>query len=57
MELILIKDVEKVGKAGDIVKVKDGYGLNFLVPRGLAVKAGRKNVKFLEKICAFLKNI
>ena len=48
MKVILIKDVEKTGKAGDVVKVKDGFGLNFLIPRGLAIEAGRKNLKFLE---------
>ena len=48
MELILIKDVDKVGKIGDVVKVRDGYGRNFLVPKGLAVEARRRNIKFLE---------
>jgi len=37
MELILIKDVEKLGFADDVVKVRPGYGLNFLIPQGLAV--------------------
>ncbi len=48
MKVILTKDVEKTGKAGDVVKVKDGFGLNFLIPRGLAVEAGKGNLKFLE---------
>lgn len=37
MELILIKDVEKLGFADDVVKVRPGYGLNYLIPQGLAV--------------------
>ena len=37
MELILIKDVEKLGFADDVVNVRPGYGLNFLIPQGLAV--------------------
>ncbi len=39
MKLILKQDVEKLGAAGEIVTVKDGYGRNFLVPQGLAVFA------------------
>lgn len=37
MELILIKDVEKLGYADDVVKVRPGYGLNYLIPQGFAV--------------------
>ena len=37
MELILIKDVEKLGYADDVVKVRPGFGLNYLIPQGLAV--------------------
>lgn len=36
MEIILRKDVDRLGKMGDQVKVKDGYARNFLIPRGLA---------------------
>lgn len=36
MKVILIQDVEKLGNQGDVVTVKDGYGRNFLIPRGLA---------------------
>lgn len=39
MEVILKKDVEHLGYANDVVKVKDGYARNFLLPRGLAVSA------------------
>ena len=37
MEVILIKDVEKLGFADDIVKVRPGFGLNYLIPQGFAV--------------------
>ena len=39
MRVMLTKDVERVGKAGDIKEVSDGYGRNFLLPRKLAVQA------------------
>ncbi|MBN1147739.1 MAG: 50S ribosomal protein L9 [Anaerolineales bacterium] len=39
MKVLLIKDVYKLGRAGDVKKVADGYGRNFLVPQGLAVLA------------------
>lgn len=39
MKVLLIKDVYKLGRAGDIKKVADGYGRNFLLPQGLAVVA------------------
>lgn len=44
MDVILTKDVEKLGTAGEIVKVKPGYGRNFLLPRGLALVATRGNI-------------
>ena len=37
MKLILTQEVSGLGEPGDIVEVKDGYGRNFLVPRGLAI--------------------
>ena len=39
MEIILIQDVNKLGQKDDIVTVKDGYGRNYLIPRGFAVAA------------------
>jgi large subunit ribosomal protein L9 len=48
MKLILREDVENLGKGGDLVEVKPGYGRNFLLPRKLAVLANPKNVRELE---------
>jgi large subunit ribosomal protein L9 len=48
MKLILREDVENLGKGGELVEVKAGYGRNFLLPRGLAVLANPKNVRELD---------
>ena len=48
-ELILRQDVPKLGKPGDIVKVKDGFARNFLIPNNLAVPATKENLKKLER--------
>ena len=48
MKLILREDVENLGKIGEIVEVAGGYGRNYLLPRGLAVKASTKNLKEQE---------
>ena len=48
MEVILREDVQNLGTVGDVVKVKPGYARNFLLPRGLAVVADRRNVRVLE---------
>lgn len=50
MKVLLIKDVYKLGRAGDIKKVADGYGRNFLIPQGLAVLATAGALKQVEKI-------
>ncbi|MEW6662964.1 MAG: 50S ribosomal protein L9 [Bacillota bacterium] len=39
MKMILIQDVKTLGKKGDVVEVSDGYGRNYLLPRGLAIEA------------------
>ena len=52
MKLILTNEVAGLGSAGDVVEVKDGYGRNFLLPRGLATawtKGGQKQVEDLQK--------
>ncbi|HEY6098326.1 MAG TPA: 50S ribosomal protein L9 [Anaeromyxobacter sp.] len=48
MKVILREDVENLGKGGEVVDVKPGYGRNFLLPRGLAVLANPKNVREVE---------
>ncbi len=48
MKLILREDVENLGKGGELVDVKPGYGRNYLLPRGLAVVANPKNVRELD---------
>lgn len=48
MQVILKEDVKNLGKAGEIVNVKDGFGRNFLLPRGLAIDATAKNINQLE---------
>lgn len=50
MKVILKDDIENLGKCGEIVKVKDGYGRNYLVPRNLAVVATRGNLKSIGEI-------
>ena len=50
MKVLLLKDVYKLGRAGDIKKVADGYGRNFLIPQGLAVLATAGALKQVVKI-------
>lgn len=49
MKVILKANVESLGKAGDTVKVADGYARNYLIPKGLAVEASSWSVKVLEQ--------
>ena len=49
MKLFLLESVAKVGKAGELVTVKDGYGRNFLIPRRLAVTATDGTEKQIEE--------
>lgn len=49
MEVILKKDVEHLGYANDVVKVRDGHARNFLLPRGLAISATESNRKQLTE--------
>lgn len=48
MQIILIQDVVNLGKAGELVKVRNGYGRNYLVPRGYAVSATLRNQNQLD---------
>jgi large subunit ribosomal protein L9 len=50
MKVLLLKDVYKLGRAGDIKKVADGYGRNFLIPQGLATLATAGALKQVGKI-------
>ena len=50
MKVILQKDVKNVGRKGDIVEVAEGYGRNFLLPRGLAVEASSGNVRHVKEL-------
>ncbi|HMT76787.1 MAG: 50S ribosomal protein L9 [Bacteroidetes bacterium] len=50
MDIILLKDIDKVGGKHEIVKVKDGYGRNYLIPQGLAVVANAGNRRMLEDL-------
>ena len=52
MKLILTAAVDKLGLAGDVVEVKDGYGRNYLVPRGFAIrwtKGGEKQIEGIKR--------
>jgi large subunit ribosomal protein L9 len=52
MEVILKEDVNKLGSRGDVVKVADGYGRNFLLPRKLAIEATSGNKAVIEQMKA-----
>ncbi len=49
MEVILIKDLNTLGGKNEVVKVKNGYARNFLIPRGIAVEASPSNMKQLNE--------
>lgn len=48
MEVILIKPVRKLGKIAEILKVKKGFALNYLIPKKLAIRATEPNKQFIE---------
>ena len=48
MKMYLLQDVAKVGFAGEIIKVTDGYAKNFLIPKKLGVEVTEHNIKFYE---------
>jgi len=48
MQIILLESIDRVGKAGEVVAVKDGYANNFLLPNKLAIVANKKNKLDLE---------
>jgi large subunit ribosomal protein L9 len=49
MKVILLENIENVGKKGETQEVKDGFGRNFLIPRHLAILATRGNIKNLQQ--------
>ncbi len=49
MQVILIDDVFKLGRQGEVVKVADGYGRNYLIPKGFAIRATTGNLKMIEQ--------
>tara|TARA_B100000686_G_scaffold354892_1_gene468011 strand:+ start:1591 stop:2262 length:672 start_codon:yes stop_codon:yes gene_type:complete len=49
MEVILLERIEKVGKLGDIVQVKDGFARNYLLPQNKALRASKENLSIYEK--------
>jgi large subunit ribosomal protein L9 len=50
MKVILREDIAELGKVGQIVEVKSGYGRNYLIPRNLAIAATKGNVKAIDEI-------
>jgi len=48
MEVILKEDIANVGKIGEVVRVRDGYARNYILPRGLVMIANKKNLKTFE---------
>ena len=55
MEVILIENIEKLGKIGDVVRVKDGYARNYLLPRKKVLRSNEENRKIFEEKKAFIE--
>jgi large subunit ribosomal protein L9 len=55
MEVVLLERVEKLGKMGDVVKVKDGYARNYLLPKKKALRATKTNIERFERERASLE--
>ena len=49
MEVILIENIEKLGKVGDVVKVKDGYARNYLIPKKKVLRANKESLKVFDE--------
>ncbi len=50
MKVILREDLDKLGKCGDVIEVKNGYGRNFLIPQNLAIPATRGNLRAINQV-------
>ena len=57
MEVILLQRVEKLGKMGEVVKVRSGYARNFLLPKKIALRATKENLSQFEKEKATLEKL
>ena len=55
MEVILIENIEKLGTVGDVVKVKDGYARNYLIPKKKVLRANKENLKVFEQKKSFIE--
>ena len=55
MNVILSRDIKNVGKVGEVCEVKTGYGRNFLIPKGYAIVANKKNITSLQEKIEELK--
>ena len=49
MEIVLLENIKNLGQIGEVVKVKRGYGRNFLIKFGKALKASKENIEFVNK--------
>ena len=56
MDVILLKDVDNLGTAGDVVKVKPGFARNYLVPQGIALRASKQNLAISEERKRVIRN-
>ena len=56
MKVILTTNIKKLGKIGELVKVKDGYARNYLFPNNMALRENKKNLDYYEKIKEEIKN-
>jgi large subunit ribosomal protein L9 len=56
MKVILKKSMNNLGLSGDVVKVAEGYARNYLIPKGIAIRANEKNLKELEHYKKIIQN-
>jgi len=55
MQVILIQDIDHLGASNELVKVKNGYARNYLIPQKIAIEASPSNLKQLEERMKYLK--